>query len=338
MISLGDVKIEIPVFLAPMSGSTDAPFRRQASRFGAPVVVTEMIAGEELARGRKDMVRRLAMHDESQLFVVQLAGRDENWMRESARLVRGAGADVIDINMGCPSRHVTGGQSGSALMRDLNLARRLIRATVEGAEGPVTVKMRLGWDEENQNAPELAQIAQEEGCVMVTVHGRTRCQFYNGEADWEAVRKVCESTFLPVIVNGDISSTHSAREALAVSGAAGVMIGRAAMGRSWLIGQIATELSGKRFEQPSAETQIHSLIQQLTDSVDLYGEFVGVKTFRKHLAAYIDRLEWGSNASTDRRVLRREMCRIDSAHSLHERLLDLLNLQVSSREAEQFAC
>lgn len=324
MFNIGEIHIDRPVFLAPMSGATDAPFRRQASSFGAPVVVSEMIAGAELAKGRRDMVRRLAADGGSGPFVVQIAGREEQWMKEGARIAREAGADIVDINMGCPSRQVTGGLSGSALMRDLDKARRLIAATLEGANGPVTLKMRLGWDEHQLNAPELAQIAQSEGVSMVTVHGRTRCQFYDGQADWSAVRAVSDAVNIPVIVNGDIHDIETARRALSASRADGVMIGRSAMGRPWLLAQIAAGLHGEIWRPPTEEEQINSLVQQVQDSVDLYGERLGVRVVRKHISAFIDQANWIMAAGPERTALRRNACQIADAERLCGQLLQLL--------------
>src|SRR4030088_513460 len=241
-LRIGDVSVANRVFLAPMSGVTDAPFRRLAARLGVGLVVSEMTACAALAAGRLDAWRRIAAPCIGR-HVVQIAGCEAKWMSEGARIAAGEGADIIDINMGCPARHVTNGEAGSALMRDLDRAIVLIDATIAAVSVPVTLKMRLGWDDRSLNAPELARRAEAAGVRLISVHGRTRCQFYKGRANWTTVRAIKDSVTIPVVVNGDILGFDDAVAALATSGAGAVMIGRGAQGRPWLPGQGARHLA-----------------------------------------------------------------------------------------------
>lgn len=311
------------VWLAPMSGSTDAPMRRQAVRYGAPAVVSEMVAGEALLAATPDGLRRICRHEGNAQWIVQIAGRRPEDMSGGAQLLAEAGVDVIDINMGCPSKQVTGGLSGSALMQDLDLAARLIAATIEGANGlPVTLKMRLGWDHDSLNAPELAKIAEGLGVRLITVHGRTRCMFYKGKADWRRVAETVGAVALPVIVNGDIDTPDEADEALRQSGAYGVMLGRSVLGRPWRVAEVAAHLEGRPWEKPSLPLQLESLSEQIKDSVDLYGSHFGVRTVRKHVSAAIEHLEIAMPDDV-RRHLRAKLCRIEGAAELIDALSDV---------------
>ena len=304
------------VWLAPMSGSTDAAFRRQAVRFGAPAVVSEMVAGEALAAARPDVVRRTCRHEGQGQWIVQLAARRPEDMRAGAHLLSEAGVDVIDINMGCPSRQVTGGNSGSALMREPDLAVQIIQAALDGADGrPVTLKMRLGWDQDLLNAPEIALSAEALGIQMITVHGRTRCEFYKGHADWRAIKATVDAVSLPVIANGDIDTVSDARTALTASGAHGVMVGRAAMGQPWLPAAIAADLNGLAYDIPSLQTQCESLCEQIEDSMALYGERLGLLIVRKHVSASLDKVNLDLS-DEQRRVLRSKLCRMEDASEL----------------------
>jgi tRNA-dihydrouridine synthase B len=290
-IVIGKIKTRNRVFLAPMSGVTDEPFRAVAHEAGAGLVVSEMVASEELVRERPDMMRRAKSAKQVSPFVMQLAGREAKWMSEGAKVAQDMGADVIDINMGCPARQVTGGLSGSALMRDIDHAITLVEATVAAAKVPVTLKMRLGWDEKMLNAPELARRAEQAGIAMITVHGRTRCQFYTGRADWNAIRAVRDVIKIPLIANGDGESVEDARAMLKASGADGIMIGRASYGRPWWPAVIAKALeNGGNLEEPTLQQERTYLEAQHQSTLSLYGSSLGNKTFRKHLGWTVTRL------------------------------------------------
>jgi tRNA-dihydrouridine synthase B len=282
-LKIGDIEVANRVLLAPMSGVTDAPFRRLTAALGAGLVVSEMTASDDLVNGRP-MSRLRCEATGIGPHVVQLAGCEVKWMAEGARIAEAAGAEIIDINMGCPARHVTGGQSGSALMRDLDHALRLIEATISAVKVPVALKMRLGWDDRSLNAPELSRRADAAGVRLITVHGRTRCQFYKGAADWAAVRAVKDAIRIPLVVNGDITSFEKALSALEMSGADAVMVGRGAQGQPWLPGQIGRRLeSGIVESAPSLAEQLN-YIRALYDEVcSHYGLRIGLRHARKHL-------------------------------------------------------
>jgi nifR3 family TIM-barrel protein len=288
MLRIADILLANPVAVAPMSGVTDLPFRRVAARAGAGMVVSEMVASAELAKARPDVVRRAEGDPAIRPFVIQLAGADPRWMAEGARIAADAGADIIDINMGCPARQVTGKACGSALMRNPTEALRLIEATVSAVSTPVTLKMRLGWDHGSLNAPDIARGAEEIGVRMITVHGRTRNQFYKGDADWKAVAHTKRAVSAPVLVNGDIQSVADAREALRLSGCDGVMVGRALVGRPWLAAEIAAALNGGIFRAPGVKEQAAIAIGHYEDMLDFYGQPLGMRIARKHLAAYVE--------------------------------------------------
>ncbi|MDP2801066.1 MAG: tRNA dihydrouridine synthase DusB [Phreatobacter sp.] len=287
-MSIGPFEMASPVALAPMSGITDAPFRRMVARFGVGWTVSEMVPGDGLAAGEEE-ARLRAEGEGLSPHVVQIAGCDPHWMGEGARIAVAAGADIIDINMGCPAKRVTGGYAGSALMRDLDHAERLIAATVAAVDVPVTLKMRLGWDDQSLNAPELARRAEQAGVALVTVHGRTRQQFYKGRADWRAIAAVRTVVSLPVVANGDITTAEDASLCLAQSGADAVMIGRGAQGRPWLPAQIAAHLAGEPVPaDPGLATQLACAIELYEAQLAHYGLGVGIRHARKHLGWALD--------------------------------------------------
>lgn len=286
-MQIGDVTVPNRVFLAPMSGISDVPFRKRASEAGAGLVISEMVASQELVSGSSESQMR-ALSSGSGVHMVQLAGREAHWMGEAARLIEASGADIIDINMGCPAKKVTGGYSGSALMRDLDHAMTLVEATVAAVKVPVTLKMRLGWDDGTINAPELAKRAQDAGIQMITVHGRTRCQFYEGRADWNAIRAVRDVITVPLVVNGDIQSSENARLALEYSGADAVMLGRVHYGQPWAAGELVKSI--QKLGESSAPVNIATyVISHYQDMLSAYGIKTGVRHSRKHLNWYLER-------------------------------------------------
>lgn len=321
-LKVGSVDIPGRVWIAPMTGVSDLPFRIAAVKAGAGYVATEMVACAEFARGRPDVVRRAAVGEGLPLMVVQLVGRDPAFMAEGARLAAQAGAQVIDLNFGCPAKEVTGVASGSALMRDPDLAESLVAAAVDAVDVPVTVKMRLGWDDASRNAPEIACRAQAVGAQAVTVHGRTRCQFYKGAADWSAVKAVKDELSIPVVVNGDIVDGETAREALEKSGADGVMIGRGVYGRPWIGAAIEAALDGQPFVEPDMQQRLTIALDHFRGSLAFYGERLGLKMFRKHLASYIEAAPWPSAPET-RREARARLCRLETAIEVEAALIAL---------------
>jgi tRNA-dihydrouridine synthase B len=288
-LALGPIVIDPPVVLAPLAGITDLPFRRLVARFGAGLVVSEMVASEEVVRARPEARARAELGLGEQATSVQLAGRDPYWMAEGARLVEAQGARIIDINMGCPSKRVTTGLCGSALLRDLDLALKLIEAVVGAVKVPVTLKTRLGWDDTLLNAPELARRAEGAGIRMITIHGRTRCQFYKGQANWAAIRAVKDAVAIPVIANGDITDAATAREALRLSGADGVMIGRGAQGAPWRLAEVAHALYGTPAPAiPGGGRLGRMILEHYDDMLTFYGRELGLRMARKHLGWYLD--------------------------------------------------
>ncbi|MEM7242138.1 MAG: tRNA dihydrouridine synthase DusB [Pseudomonadota bacterium] len=290
-ILLKSKAITPPVLLSPLAGITDLPFRTLVSSFGAGLVVSEMVASQEMVQARPSTRARAELGFDAAQTSVQIAGRDAHWMGECAKLCADQGAQIIDINMGCPAKKVTNGLSGSALMKTPDFALSLIKAVVDAVDVPVTLKTRLGWDDDMLNAPEIAQRAEDAGIQMITIHGRTRCQFYKGAADWQAIAAVVDAVDIPVIANGDIVDTSTAKKALKASGAAGVMIGRGAQGRPWALAQVAHDLHGAPAPNiPRGTARLDLIENHYRAMIDFYGDHLGNRTARKHLGWYLDDL------------------------------------------------
>ena len=291
MPKIGKYELQSRVLVAPMSGLTDLPFRRVVNLFNPGLIVSEMVAGRMLAMGKPDTLAKASGKGEIDPLVIQLVGCEKSWMSKAARLSEEAGASFIDINMGCPARKVTSGMSGSALMRDIDNAIQLIVATINSVDVPVTLKMRLGWDNDSLNAPLLAVKAQEAGIKMIVVHGRTRCQFYDGKADWSAVKETVDAVDIPVFVNGDINTALDAIEALDKSCAAGVMVGRSLIGSPWRLQEIISAVDGSVIPMKLKISDKKKIVlDHYNDIINFYGEKKGVKIARKHLIGYIDDL------------------------------------------------
>ena len=331
-MQIGDVVVPGRVWIAPMTGVSDLPFRELACGLGAAYVATEMVACAELARGRADAVRRAAVGEGLPLTVIQLVGADPALIASGARMAEAAGADIVDLNLGCPAKEVTGAACGSALMRDPAEAERLIGAAVKATARPVTVKMRLGWDETSRNAVEVARRAQDAGAAALTVHGRTRAQFYTGVADWVAVREVKAAVGIPVVVNGDVTDPASARIALERSGADAVMLGRGVYGRPWLAAALDRALAGEAAEEePDATARLQIALRHLQASLAFYGDRLGLRVWRKHLGWYVERAPWPADGAA-RRAAKAVLCRLEDPGAV-ERGLAALWLEGDLRAA-----
>lgn len=324
-ITIGNIELSSPVILAPMSGVTDLPFRKLVKQFGAGLVVSEMIASRAMiAMSRQSMKKCAILHDDATAACVQLAGCEADVIADSAKMNEDMGAKIIDLNFGCPAKKVVGGYAGSALMRDEELAAKILQKTVKSVKIPVTLKMRTGWDSASRNAPVLARIAEDVGIKMITVHGRTRCDFYTGRADWEFISKVKEVVKIPVIANGDITCFDSAIEALLKSSADGIMIGRGAYGKPWLISQVAHFLkTGEKLQSPSIKEQLEVVLKHYDDILDYYGCDNGVGIARKHLG-------WYSGGLPNSSSFRATINQISDPSIVKEKIQEFYNSVISS--------
>ncbi len=316
-IRIGPVTLDNSVLLAPMSGVTDKPFRRLARRLGAGLVMSEMVVSHELITGSREGLRRIDHDGDAEApVVIQLAGNDAALMAEGARIAAGKGADIIDINMGCPAKKVCGGFAGSALMKDMKKATDIIEKTVQSVGVPVTLKMRAGWDDSNRNAPELARAAEDLGIAMVTVHGRTRCQFYKGRADWRFIGEVKDAVAIPVVANGDVTGFDEAEAIKAQSGADGIMVGRACYGRPWLPGHLAVFMARReRQAEPDLAARRAIVLEHFDGMIDHHGPVYGVRCFRKHFAWYAEDLPDGA-------VSRAKVNRLDEESAVRQAIAE----------------
>lgn len=314
-IEIGNIKLDNPVILAPMSGVTDLPYRKLVKKFGAGLVVSEMVASRAMIAESHQSIRKSAiMHDDATGACVQLAGCEPEVIADAAKMNEDMGAKIIDLNFGCPAKKVVGGYAGSALMRDIKLAEKILYKAVEAVKVPVTLKMRMGWDDNSLNAPEIAKIAEDAGIKMITVHGRTRCQFYTGNADWKFISKVKSAVKIPVIANGDIKCFDTAKMALEQSGADGIMIGRGCYGKPWLITQIANALeNGQMSEEISLADKLQTVLDHYDAMLEHYDETNGVRIARKHLG-------WYSSGMRNSGEFRATINRMNNAHEVREKI------------------